>query len=62
MNHDPEAAGETVLAQLRACGVTDEEIASGGDVVDVDSEAFYAWLEGRAPCPVSLSGEDDAKG
>jgi hypothetical protein len=58
----PATTDETVLAQLHACGVTDEEIASGGEVVDVDSEAVYAWLEGRAPCPVPLSeasGEGD---
>lgn len=46
-------AGAIVLQQLRAVGVTDDEIANSAPV-DVDPEAVYAWLEGRGPCPVPL--------
>lgn len=49
--HDPDAAGRAVYEQLRALGMTDAEIADGAPV-DVDPEAVYAWLDGRAPCPV----------
>ncbi len=60
MTHDPDEAdriGRTVYEQLRACGITDEEMAHDAPT-DATPEATYAWLEGRGPCPVP--GIDDA--
>jgi hypothetical protein len=47
---DAARAGQLVLEQLHALGMTDEEIAAGAPV-DVSHEAVVAWLEGRSPCP-----------
>lgn len=50
---DADRAGRIVMEQLRALGMTDEEILAG-EPVDVAHEDVMAWLEGRAPCPVTL--------
>jgi len=44
------ARGEALVRQLRAMGLTDEEIF-GDDPTDVSPEENAAWLEGRALCP-----------
>lgn len=48
---DPDAVGRRVHEQLRALGMTDEEILNG-TAVHVSPDDVDAWLEGRAPCPV----------
>ena len=50
---DAERAGRVAYEQLRALGVTDDEIANGAPV-DVDPADVFAWLDGRAPCPIPL--------
>ena len=50
-----EARGLRVVAELRALGMTDEEILAG-EPVDVSAEEVFAWIDGRAPCPVGDDG------
>jgi len=44
------ARGDALVRQLRAMGLSDEEIF-GEHPTDVTPDENAAWLEGRAPCP-----------